>query len=94
VVGGGGAGDLDQLLRGEQPEAQRQPRADAGHPGRYLREVVQHRQLVTVEPQVAVVGRVRADAAVAEAVEQRQLVVAGAERWGHHVAHGVVTLVV
>ena len=68
--------NLDQPLRCQrmvaaQREPDRQPGSDAGHAGRHAPEVAQRRQLVTVEPQVAVIGRQGVQAAVAERVQQR-----------------------
>ena len=48
-------------------ESQRQARADARQAGRDLREVARDRQLVAVEAQVAVIGGVGVERAVAQA---------------------------
>ena len=94
------AGHLDEPLgrerrlavdRGREPE--RQPRADARQAGRHLREVAGDRQLVAVEPQVAVIRGVRVECAVAQAAQQRGAVGGRAQRRRHHVAQRVRPLV-
>ena len=95
-----GAGHLDEPLRRERRlslqrgcEPEWQPRADAGQAGRHLREVAGHRQLVAVEPEMAVIGGVGIESAVAQAAHQGGAVAGGAQRRCHHVAQRVRPLV-
>ena len=94
------AGGVDQPLDGERSrrsaerEPERQPRADPGKPGRDLGEVVLHRHLVAVEPQVAVVGGVGRHVARPQPLQERRPVGGRAQRRRHHVAQRVRPLVV
>ena len=94
------ARDLDESLgreRGlacdELPEAERQSRADAGEPRRHLREITRDGLLVAIEPQVAVIGRIRVEIARAQAAQERGAIARRAQRRRHHVAQRVRALV-
>ena len=64
-----------------------------GQPGRHLREVAGDRQLVAVEPEVAVIGGVGVERAVAQPAQQGGAVGGRAQRRRHDVAQGVRALV-
>ena len=97
---GRGARHLDEPLGRERRlaldgrrEAERQAGADPGQPGRHLREVAGDGQLVAVEPEVAVIGGVGVERAVAQPAQQGGSVGGRAQRRRHDVAQGVRALV-